>query len=91
MDFLARLRPGGDDLAQRRARRQYALRAREAGLAVVISDLMDPAGYERGLKALLEHRFDVHVIHLLAADEMKPSFGRRSAARSMRRPASSAI
>ena len=74
MDFLAKLRPGGttslnDGLAQ------YALRAREAGLAVVVSDLMDPAGYEPGLKALLERRFDVHVIHLLAPDEMNPSFG----------------
>jgi hypothetical protein len=26
---------------------------------------MDPGGYERGLKALLERRFDVHVIHVL--------------------------
>jgi uncharacterized protein (DUF58 family) len=73
MDFLRRLRPGGptslgDGLAE------YAMRAREAGLAVVISDLMDPQGYERGLKALLERRFDVHVIHLLSADEMNPSF-----------------
>jgi uncharacterized protein (DUF58 family) len=74
MEFLGKLRPGGttslnDGLAQ------YALRAREAGLAVVVSDLMDPAGYERGLKALLERRFDVHVVHLLAPDEMNPSFG----------------
>jgi uncharacterized protein (DUF58 family) len=74
MDFLGKLRPGGttslnDGLAQ------YALRAREAGLAVVVSDLMDPAGFERGLKALLERRFDVHVVHLLAPDEMNPSFG----------------
>ncbi len=36
---------------------------------------MDPAGYERGLKALLERRFDVHVIHVLAPDEMNPSVG----------------
>ena len=74
MEFLGRLRSGGrtslnDGLAQ------YALRAREAGLAVVVSDLMDPAGYEPGLKALLERRFDVHVVHLLAPDEMNPSFG----------------
>jgi uncharacterized protein (DUF58 family) len=74
MSFLGRVRAGGatslnDGLAT------YALRAREAGLAVVISDLMDPAGYERGLKALLERRFDVHVIHVLAADEMNPGFG----------------
>jgi uncharacterized protein (DUF58 family) len=74
MEFLGKLRPGGttslnDGLAQ------YALRAREAGLAVVVSDLMDPAGFERGLKALLERRFDVHVVHLLSPDEMNPSFG----------------
>ncbi len=74
MEFLGRLRPGGqtslnDGLAA------YALRSREAGLAVLLSDLMDPAGYERGLKALLERRFDVHVIHVLAADEVSPTFG----------------
>jgi uncharacterized protein (DUF58 family) len=73
MDFLGRMRPAGrtalsDGLAS------YALRSSEAGLAVVISDLMDPQGYERGLKALLERRFDVHVIHVLAPDEMNPSF-----------------
>ena len=51
---------GRADLAERRARRLRAAR-REAGLAVLISDLMDPGGYERGLKALLERRFDVHV------------------------------
>jgi uncharacterized protein (DUF58 family) len=74
MEFLGRLRPaGGTSLGESLA--QYALRAREAGVAVLISDLMDPAGYERGLKALLERRFDVHVIHVLAADEMNPSFG----------------
>jgi uncharacterized protein (DUF58 family) len=74
MDFLDGLRPAGvtslgDGLSQ------YALRARESGLAVLISDLLDPGGFERGLKALLERRFDVHVIHVLAADEMNPSFG----------------
>ena len=50
----------------------YALRSREAGLAVLISDLLDPAGYERGLKALLERRFDVHVVHLLSPEELNP-------------------
>ena len=74
MDFLGRLRAGGltslnDGLAA------YALRAREAGLAVLVSDLMDPGGYERGLKALLERRFDVHVVHVLSGEEMNPSFG----------------
>jgi uncharacterized protein (DUF58 family) len=74
IDFLSRLAAsGGTSLNDALA--QYALRAREAGLAVVITDLLDPSGYERGLKALLERRFDVHVIHVLSADEMNPAFG----------------
>jgi uncharacterized protein (DUF58 family) len=74
MSFLGRLAPGGST-SLNEGLAAYALRSREAGLAVVISDLMDPAGYERGLKALLERRFDVHVIHVLAPDEMNPGFG----------------
>jgi uncharacterized protein (DUF58 family) len=74
MDFLGRLRPSGAT-SLNEGLTQFALRARDAGVAVLVSDLMDPAGYERGLKALLERRFDVHVVHVLAADEMNPSFG----------------
>jgi uncharacterized protein (DUF58 family) len=74
IDFLSRVRPaGGTSLNEGLA--AWALRTREAGLAVLISDLMDPAGYERGLKTLLEHRHDLHVIHLLAAEEMNPIWG----------------
>ena len=74
LEFLSRVRPAGgtslnDGLAA------WRLRTREAGLAVLISDLMDPGGYERGLRGLLEHRHDVHVIHLLAAEEMNPAWG----------------
>jgi uncharacterized protein (DUF58 family) len=74
LDFLARVRPaGGTSLDAGLA--AWSLRTREAGLAVLISDLMDPGGYERGLRGLLEHRHDVHVIHLLAAEEMNPAWG----------------
>jgi uncharacterized protein (DUF58 family) len=74
LDFLGNLRPGGptrlnDSLSD------FALRAREPGLAVLISDLLDPAGYEAGLRALQERRFDIHVLHLLAPEEMNPPFG----------------
>jgi len=73
MDFLARVRPaGGTALSE--GIEAYCLRSREPGLAVLISDLMDPGGYERGFKRLLEHRFDLHVIHLLAPEEMSPEF-----------------
>ena len=70
-EFLSRVEPAGgtslnDGLGD------YARRAREPGLAVVISDLMDPDGFERGLRALLERRFDVHLVHVLAPEEMDP-------------------
>jgi uncharacterized protein (DUF58 family) len=72
LGFLQDVRPaGGTSLTA--ALSGYAMRAREPGLAVIISDLLDPAGYESGLRALLEHRFDVHVIHVLGAEEMNPA------------------
>src|SRR5256886_17407492 len=59
-DFLSRVGPAGgtslnDGLGN------YAMRAREPGLAVVISDLMDPDGFEKGLRALLERRVVRHL------------------------------
>jgi uncharacterized protein (DUF58 family) len=50
----------------------YALRAPRPGLAVVISDLMDPSGYEKGLDALRYRRFDILVIHVLCAADLEP-------------------
>jgi uncharacterized protein (DUF58 family) len=50
----------------------YAMRVREPGLAVVVSDLLDPRGFESGMRALLERRFDVHVVHLLDPQEVNP-------------------
>jgi uncharacterized protein (DUF58 family) len=55
--------------------RQYAMRARDPGVAIVISDFLDPAGYAAGLRALMERRFDVHVLHLIAPEELNPPFG----------------
>jgi uncharacterized protein (DUF58 family) len=73
LEFLGRVEPAGRT-SLNAALMAYALRAREIGLAVIISDLMDADGYERGLKALLERRFDIHVIHLLGPEEMQPGF-----------------
>ena len=51
----------------------YAQHAKGAGLAVLVSDLLDPQGYESGLRALLENGFEAHVIHVLSEDELRPS------------------
>lgn len=74
MDFLGAVRPGGGT-SLNGGLANYAARGREAGLAVIMSDLLDPSGYEAGLRALLERRFDLHLIHLLDPEEMNPAMG----------------
>jgi uncharacterized protein (DUF58 family) len=71
LDFLTRVQPAGPTRLNE-AMAAYALRARESGLAVIISDLLDPVGFEAGLRALMERRFDIHLIHLLDPEEMSP-------------------
>jgi uncharacterized protein (DUF58 family) len=55
------------------ALRRGALQARQAGLAVVLSDFLDPAGYEAGLTALLGRGFQVDLVQILSPDELSPS------------------
>ncbi len=46
-----------------------------SGIVIVISDLLDPAGFEDGLKRLRYGPFEPRVIHLLAPDELEPALG----------------
>ncbi len=55
------------------ALRRGALEARQAGGAVVLSDFLDPAGYESGLTALVGRGFQVDLVQILAPDELSPS------------------
>jgi uncharacterized protein (DUF58 family) len=69
---LSALVPGGvADFNQ--ALRRGALEARRAGLAVVLSDFLDPAGYEAGLNALIGRGFQVDAVQILAPDELTPA------------------
>jgi uncharacterized protein (DUF58 family) len=71
LDFLGRVEAvGGTRLNE--GLQNYAMRSRDPGLAVVISDLLDPGGYEAGVRALLERRFDVHLVHVLTPEELDP-------------------
>jgi uncharacterized protein (DUF58 family) len=58
------------------ALRLGAIQARHAGVAVVLSDFLDPAGYEPGLTALLGRGFQVDLVQILAPEELSPvTFG----------------
>ena len=53
--------------------RRGALEARQAGAALVLSDFLDPAGYEAGLTALIGRGFQVTAIQILAPEELDPT------------------
>lgn len=53
--------------------RRGALEARQAGVAVVLSDFLDPAGYEPGLTALVGRGFQVNAVQILAPEELAPA------------------
>jgi hypothetical protein len=49
---------------------EYASICRNPGIAVIISDLLDPKGYEDGLKALAYRDFDINLIQVLDHEEL---------------------
>jgi uncharacterized protein (DUF58 family) len=68
---LAALTAGGA-ASLNEALRRGALEARHAGLAIVLSDFLDPQGYEAGLGALLGRGFQVDIVQILAPEELSP-------------------
>src|SRR5438045_4263076 len=55
------------------ALRRGALEARQAGVAVVLTDFLDPAGYDSGLTALIGRGFQIDLVQILAPEELAPS------------------
>ncbi len=55
------------------ALRRGALEARQAGVALVLSDFLDPAGYDKGLTALIGRGFQVNCVQILSPEELAPT------------------
>ncbi len=69
--FLDALEPSGEtNLA--RSLRVYLGATHRRGLLILISDLLDPHGYEEGLLLARYHRFQTLLIHVLADEELQP-------------------
>ncbi|MDY0095416.1 MAG: DUF58 domain-containing protein [Candidatus Vecturithrix sp.] len=49
---------------------EYANLCKNPGIALVMSDLFDPKGYQEGLKALTYRDFDIHLLHILDHEEL---------------------
>jgi hypothetical protein len=52
--------------------RRGAMEARQTGLAIILSDFLDPGGYEPGLTALLGRGFQIDLVQVLAPEELAP-------------------
>jgi uncharacterized protein (DUF58 family) len=72
---LERMEAAGEtDL--RESFREFASRPRQTGLAVVISDFLDPGGFDASLKILRTIGHDVFVVHVTSARDRDPgAFG----------------
>jgi uncharacterized protein (DUF58 family) len=55
------------------AMRAFVARNKRRGMAVLISDLYDPAGFEQGINVLRYNRFEPLVIHVTNRQEAKPT------------------
>jgi uncharacterized protein (DUF58 family) len=71
-ELLERLEAAGPtDL--RESLKAFASRPRPVGLTVIISDFMDPSGFEAGLKILRTLGHDVFVIHVASQADRDPA------------------
>jgi uncharacterized protein (DUF58 family) len=52
--------------------KDFSIRNSGTGVVVLLSDLMDKAGYESALRMLIGRRMDVFVMHVLSPEEIDP-------------------
>ena len=72
LKFLENLPAQGSDTDLARVATGFVHRNQRRGLAVVISDLYDPSGFERGLDLLRHHRYEPHVVQVYDPREADP-------------------
>lgn len=73
LEYCDRITCGGETDFNR-SLMEYSFRSRRAGLAIVISDLLDPKGFERGLESLRFARYDVLLLQILDEEEIRPGY-----------------
>jgi hypothetical protein len=52
--------------------KNFCIRNSGKGIVVILSDLMDKAGFETALRYLVSRDMDVYVIQILSAEELDP-------------------
>ena len=73
LKFLEQLKADQAGTSLLESMRQFVARRQRPGLAVVVSDFYDPAGFENALNLLLHHRYEPHVIQIHLPGEANPA------------------
>ncbi len=71
IDFLEKLPLTGQTSLEEGCRR-FAMQQNRGGVVVLLSDLLDPKGYEQGLKHLLQANNDLYLLQVLSPQETNP-------------------
>jgi uncharacterized protein (DUF58 family) len=73
LEFLRRAPDADGTTALLPSLRAFAQRMKRRGLVFVISDFLDPAGYDEALSILRYHQFDVHIVQVFDPAELRPA------------------
>lgn len=73
LKFLEAQEPAGEDTCLERVVTGFIHREQRRGLVVLVSDLYDPNGFERGLDLLRHRRYEPHVIQVHDRYEREPA------------------
>ena len=71
--FLESLQPDGDATNLNDLVNGFLHRTERRGLAIIVSDLFDPSGYQAAIDKLRHHRFEPHVIQIHDRSEAEPT------------------
>jgi len=71
LDYLDRVQPG-HNVSLHDGVKEFVIRNPNGGVVVLITDLMDKAGYESALRMLIGRRMDVFLMHVLSPEEIDP-------------------
>lgn len=72
LDYLRTAPGGGGKTSLLASTRAFTQRLKRTGLVFVLSDFLDPAGYEEALSLLRHHHFEAHLVQVLAPSELAP-------------------
>jgi len=71
LDFLEET-PCDGETSLAAASKEFVLRHRQQGVAIIISDFCDKDGYDEALRFFLSRRYELFVLHVLSEEEVNP-------------------